>query len=411
MEHLDLNFIRSQFPAFSQEALKGRVFAENAGGSYACVQTIEALTDYYTKTKLQPYGVSEPSQMAGAAMDRARQRWATFIQADIDEVSFGASTSANAYSLAHALTEYIKKDEEVIVCEVCHEANSGAMRRVAKQKNITLKEWTLNQNHHDLQIEDLLPLLHQKTAVICFTHCSNIFGMQYPVKDWIQKIRSICPDAIVVVDGVSNSPHAIPDVKALDCDIYMFSLYKCFSVHQGLLYVKKPLNMKLPCQNHFFLDQVSKSRLIPAGPDHAQVASANGVIDYFITLDQHHGGSGELSSLSHRINQRIESHEKLLSEILLETLNAIQTIQIIGPTQVTEGRHPNVSFHTQKDPKQIAESLNKKGMMTNSGHFYAWRLLKAMDIDPLRGIIRLSLVHYNTQDEVKTLCQALKEIL
>ena len=29
--------------------------------------------------------------------------------------------------------------------------------------------------------------------------------------------------------------------------------------------------------------------MVPAGPDHAQRAAANGVIDYFDALDEHHG--------------------------------------------------------------------------------------------------------------------------
>jgi len=51
----DLDFIRRQVPAFSEPSLQGWAFFENAGGSYPARQTIERLTDFYTRLKVQPY--------------------------------------------------------------------------------------------------------------------------------------------------------------------------------------------------------------------------------------------------------------------------------------------------------------------------------------------------------------------
>jgi len=57
MSELDLDFIRSQFPAFSEPSLEGFAHFDNAGGSYACRQTIERLDRFYRQTKLQVPGV------------------------------------------------------------------------------------------------------------------------------------------------------------------------------------------------------------------------------------------------------------------------------------------------------------------------------------------------------------------
>ena len=53
--HLDLDFIRSQFPAFQAPDLRDQVFFENAGGSYACRQVIWRLSRFYRERKVQPY--------------------------------------------------------------------------------------------------------------------------------------------------------------------------------------------------------------------------------------------------------------------------------------------------------------------------------------------------------------------
>src|SRR5215203_770534 len=64
MPPLDLAFVRSQFPAFEQPVNAHQSFFENAGGSFACRQTIDALTDFYTRTKVQPYSEFESSSDA-----------------------------------------------------------------------------------------------------------------------------------------------------------------------------------------------------------------------------------------------------------------------------------------------------------------------------------------------------------
>ena len=71
MKTLDLEFVRAQFPAFSEPSLEGFAHFENAGGSFACRQTIDWLERYYRQTKVQPYYDFAPSTRAGEQMDAA----------------------------------------------------------------------------------------------------------------------------------------------------------------------------------------------------------------------------------------------------------------------------------------------------------------------------------------------------
>src|SRR3546814_17720659 len=102
MPSLDLAFVRSQFPAFSEPSVQDWAFFENAGGSYACAPVIERLTRFYRETKVQPYGPFPASRRAGEEMDAARARLAGYLNVATDEVHFGPSTSHNHYVLAPA---------------------------------------------------------------------------------------------------------------------------------------------------------------------------------------------------------------------------------------------------------------------------------------------------------------------
>src|SRR3546814_4598878 len=132
MPSLDLAFVRSQFPAFSEPSLKDWAFFENAGGSYACAPVIERLNRFYRETKVQPYGPFPASRRAGEEMDAARARLGGYLNVATDEVHFGPSTSQNSYVLAQAFREMLEPGDEIVVTNQDHEANSGAWRQIGR---------------------------------------------------------------------------------------------------------------------------------------------------------------------------------------------------------------------------------------------------------------------------------------
>ena len=88
---LNLDFVRAQFPAFNEPALAGFAHFENAGGSYACPQTIVWLDRYYRETKIQPYYAFGPSTKAGGQMDAAKERMAAWLNVGADEIQIQIS--------------------------------------------------------------------------------------------------------------------------------------------------------------------------------------------------------------------------------------------------------------------------------------------------------------------------------
>ena len=100
---LDLDFVRSQFPAFKDPLCKDWSFFENAGGSYVPKQVIDKLSNFMISTKVQPYAEYPMSKIAGDNMDEATELFAKMINANHKEIIIGGSTSINLYILLENL--------------------------------------------------------------------------------------------------------------------------------------------------------------------------------------------------------------------------------------------------------------------------------------------------------------------
>ena len=408
---LDIDFVRSQFPAFSETSLQGQRFFENAGGSYTCGQVIDRLTRFYRERKVQPYGPYETSRLAGAEMDEARDRLSAWMGVERDEVTFGPSTTQNTYVLSQAVREWLKPGEAIIVTNQDHEANSGAWRRLA-DAGIVVKEWAIDPETGHLDTETLAEMLDEKVRLVCFPHCSNVIGEINPVTEITSMAHAA--GAFVCVDGVSYAPHGLPDVGAMGADVYMFSSYKTYGPHQGIMVVRRAFGELLPNQAHYFNGDVLYKRFSPAGPDHAQIASCAGMVDYFEALADHHGmgttATGSLKATASAVHDLMRNHEIALSAPLLEYLKSKNTVSILGSSDAAM-RAPTIALKTQSHPMEIANALAEHGIMAGASDFYAVRPLGAMNIPIDPGVLRLSFVHYTAKEDIDALITALDQSL
>ncbi len=406
---LDLQFVREQFPAFSEPTLQGWAFFENAGGSYPCIQVINRLTNFYMKNKVQPYYPYPASTLAGELMDASYNRMSAYLNVEASEIHFGPSTTQNVYVLANAMRPMWKDGDEIIVSCQDHEANAGAWRRLS-EKGINIVEWHVDSETGLLSLATLESLFSDRTKMVAFPHCSNVIGHVNPVKKISQRAHD--HGALSVVDGVGYAPHGFPDLKELGADIYLFSLYKTFGPHLGLMYVKKELILKMENQSHFFKKGITRSMLTPAGPDHAQIAAVNGIIDYFDAVYEHHFNNKATPVQKNKaLNLLFHEHEKALLERLLEFLRSRDDIRIVGPA-TAEARAPIVSIlPIGANIKKVYKTLTQHKLMVGIGDFYAVRPLLDMNIPENPGVIRLSFLHYTSLKEIDQLIAGLKAAL
>jgi selenocysteine lyase/cysteine desulfurase len=398
---LDVDFVRAQFPAFSEPTLQGQAFFENAGGSYACAPVIDRLTRFYRQRKVQPYEAYAASAAGGAEMDEAHSRLSALLGVATDELSFGPSTTQNTYVLARAFCQFMTKGEAIIVTNQDHEANSGPWRRLA-QEGIEIREWKLDPETGSLNPEDLEALLDDKVRLVCFPHCSNVVGEINPVVEITALAHAA--GAFVCVDGVSYAPHGFPNIGELGPDIYLFSSYKTYGPHQGIMVVRRALAQALPNQGHVFNAATLTKRFTPAGPDHAQVAACAGMVDYIDALAAHHGCAAQ------EVHDLVRAHEVRLLQPLLDAVSGRNAVRLLGPA-TAGSRAPTVALALNRTGAEVAAELVGHGIMAAGGDFYAVRPLQAMGLDPAQGVLRLSFVHYTTEQEVAQVINALDTVL
>ena len=403
---LDIAWVRAQFPAFDETSLQGQAFFENAGGSYTCRHVIDRLHRFYTERKVQPYAPYAASRLGGEEMDEARSRLAAMLSVKTHEVSFGPSTTQHTYVLAQAVRRWIKPGQSIVVTNQDHEANSGPWRRLADE-GVSVLEWQIDPQTGELHLDDLASLLEQDVALVCFPHCSNVVGAINDVAAITALAKSA--GARVCVDGVSYAPHGFPDVAALGCDVYLFSAYKTYGPHQGLMVIREDWGFELPNQGHHFNGDVLYQRFTPAGPDHAQVAASAGMADYFDALSVRHGGPSG-AAVGRVTHDLMRMHEVTLLQPLLDYVSAKNSVRLIGPADAAQ-RAPTVAMALAVNGEDVAAQLAPYGIMAGGGDFYAQRPLQAMGVDLSKGVLRVSFVHYTSKAEVDALLGALDQVL
>jgi len=409
----DAEFARRQFPTFEQDELAEWAFFENAGGSYVPRQVIERLDRFFRHHKVQPYGPFESSIRAGQEMDAGYGCIANLLNAREEDLTLGPSTTLNAYVLAQAWRPKLGPGDELIVTNQDHEANIGCWERLA-DTGADVRTWRIDPLTGELDTGQLEELVSGRTRIICFSLCSNIVGSFQDVAAVTDIARGV--GAATVADGVSYAPHRIVDVEASGVDVYMHSAYKTFGTHVGVMWMREHLYDRIICQGHYFNQRKPRYRMNPTGPQHAEIAALAGIGEYYDCLYDHHFPDGEADAFvrAQRLFSLIADHETALANQLLEVLGTIAGVRVVGQQRARrDTRAPTISFVAEKMPAgEIASALARDRIAVRAGDFYARRCIEALGLtDPAQGVLRVSMVHYNTRDEVQRLIERLVQLL
>ncbi|MFQ5984503.1 MAG: cysteine desulfurase-like protein [Alphaproteobacteria bacterium] len=406
---LDLDFVRSHFPALAGDW----TFFENAGGTLVPRNVIDRVRAYLAETQVQPGASYDASALATERIEAAQRLMAAMINADPEEVVVGPSTTMNIYVLAQALRPWFRPGDELIATNQDHEANNGAWRRL-EEFGVKVKEWRVNPLSGELEVDQLDRLLTERTRLVCFTHCSNILGSIHDVGAITRKVHEA--GAVVCVDGVHYALHRQVDVKALDVDFYALSLYKLYGPHLGLLYGKREHLLRARGQNHYFIGEDDiPLKLVPGGVNHELTAGSRGIVDYFDALYRHHFAKTnlDLRARLERTFELIAAHEEALATRLAEFLTSRPNVRLIGrATGEAHTRVPTFSFVVEgRDSAEIPPLLEAHRVAIRSGDFYAHRLIRDLGLLPQNGVVRMSMAHYNTAQEVDRLIHHLDKVL
>lgn len=406
----DCPFFRDNFPALKHDI----VFFDNAGGTQVAKQVGDRLTDYLFNTNVQLGASYATSVESGNRVFEAQKLWSEAINAKyIKEVIFGSSTTALLQNLSRSLVKTYQPSDEIIVTNTDHEANVGPWINM-QDHGIIIKFWKVNPESLQLELSDLKRLLSNKTKLVAFTHVSNILGTINPVKEITEMAHN--HGAKVCVDGVAYAPHRFIDVQDWNVDFYVFSLYKVYGPHYSLLYGKKEILRYLPGINHYFIgNNEIPYKLQPGNVNYELTYSCMGIIDYFEEIFKLLKAD-TVSSLHDRlivVFNSIADYEEYLSKPLIDFLLNNPKTNIIGLQTADKNlRVPTISFTIDGvKSSEIPLLVDKHNIGIRWGDFYARRLIEFLKLDKVDGVVRVSMVHYNTPEEVKKLITVLDEII
>jgi len=408
---LNLRYVRKHFPALKNKM----VFMDNAGGSQTLKGVMNRITDYLTNYDVQLGASYATSANAGKVLKDAHQTIAEFINARrSEEVVIGPSSTMLFRILSLTISAKWKPGSEIIVTNSDHEANVSCWTDL-KKKGIVIKIWKVNKKTLQFEIDDLKKLLTRKTKLVAMVHASNVLGTINPIK----KIAKVIHDAgaLFCVDGVAYAPHRLVDVRKLDVDFYVFSWYKVYGPHQAVLYGKYELLKKLDSINHYFIGkEETPYKLQPGNFNFELTYSLGAISEYFKNLHDHHYPKALTESPKKKLQKAfalVADHEEKLADYLLFYLFSNPDIIIVGQTKPSQKlRVPTISFiHKKLKSSEIVESVDPHGIGIRFGDFYAKKLITDLGLKKYDGVVRVSLVHYNTMKEVKDLISVFEKIL
>ncbi len=405
---LDIDFVRSQFPGLEH----GWTFFDNAGGSQILRRAVERINTFLYDKNVQIGGSYDVSQQAAKALLDARVAAMHLVNAARpEEIVFGSSTTVLIQNLARAMRSQLKAGDEIIVTISDHESNIGPWD-VLRDMGVIIKFWPLDTRTYELDIADLVPLMSERTKLVCVTHVSNILGAINPVADIARFVHE--RGARICVDAVAYAPHRAIDVVAWDVDYYVFSLYKTYGPHYAMMYGKYDHLLELDPLYHFFYgrDKVP-GKLEPGNPNYELAYSLTGIVDYLCELGEKTGATGSPRERIVAAFDAIAVQENALTERLLSYLRSLNDCRIIGETTNRNGRRiPTISFVFEgRDSEDICKAMDAYRIAIRFGDFHARRLGDHVGLPQYNGAVRVSMVHYNTIAEVDRLTSALDEIL
>ncbi len=402
---LDLHFARRHFPALAS----GFAFFDNAGGSQVLAAVADAVRDYLLTSNVQLGASYEVSQRATERVAAGVGAAAALMNADRGEIVLGGSTTQLLANLGRAMAPSLGPGDEVVVTNADHESNVGPWARLA-ERGVTLRVWEVEPETQELSIERLAGLLGERTRLLCMPHVSNVIGSIHPVAAAVRLAHAA--GARVLVDGVAYAPHRAIDVRALDVDFYVVSFYKIFGPHNAALYGQRERLVELAGINHFFFGpEAIPAKLQPGGPTYELAAGLPPVLAYLEEL------GGEVAPGSARplaaAFAAIAAHEERLAAPLLDFLAGRRGVRILGRREADRrARVATVSFTVAgKRPEEVTSHLDRFGIGARHGDFYARRLVTALGLAEQGGVVRISMAHYNTADEVAKVIRHLDEIL
>ncbi|MFT3918333.1 aminotransferase class V-fold PLP-dependent enzyme [Cloacibacterium sp.] len=400
----DIKEIRSQFPILKQEVNgKPLVYFDNAASSQKPISVLETWQKYYEEINANVHrGIHTLSQLATEEMENSRKKVQHFINAKHDyEVIFTKGTTEGINLIAYALgnSNFIKKDDEIIISYLEHHSNIVPWQMLCERTGAKLKVIPIDENGI-LQLDFLDQNLSEKTKIVSVNQVSNALGIINPIEEIIAKVRAKS-SALMVIDGAQSTPHFKIDVQKIDCDFFVFSGHKMYApMGVGILYGKEEILEKMQ-PFHGGGEMIATCSF--------EKTTYAGLPFKFEAGTPNVGGNIALGAAIDFMNsigiENIQNHENTLLEYAQKKLLEIDGLRIYGEKAKRAGV---VSFNLEGVgiASDVGMILDKLGFAVRTGHHCTQPIMEFFNI---AGTVRASFAVFNTLEEVDKLAEGVKK--
>jgi cysteine desulfurase family protein (TIGR01976 family) len=408
-----VEWCRDQFPALGLEAGgQQAVFLDGPAGSQVPARVIDAMRHYLTTTNANHGGRFPTSRASDVMLDDAHRAVADLLGApSADCTIFGANMTSLTFAISRALARTWKSGDEVIVTRLDHDANVSPWVLAARDAGVRVHHIEFRRDDCTLDLEQLQQRLSDHTRLVAVGCASNAVGTINPVADicrWAHDAGSQ-----VYLDAVHYVPHALVDAAGWNCDYVACSAYKFFGPHVGLLWGRRELLESLVPYKVRPAADTLPDRWMTGTQNHEGIAGVLAAIDYLAELGRQCAPrAATRREALDRAFRQIGAYERQLCRRLVDGLRELRQVRVWG---IVEGdqfdrRVPTVSItHFRRSPVEVVDHLAARGIFAWHGNFYALELTESLGLEP-DGLVRLGLLHYNTQGEVERLLAALEEL-
>lgn len=365
--------IRSHFPALERQHNGFPVaYFDGPGGTQVPRAVVEAVSDYLYNHNANTHWAYPTSAETDRLLDDARQTFADFFNCAPNEVSFGTNMTTITLHLSRGLGRSLHPGDEIVVTELDHHANVDTWRELAKERGLTVRTVRMLTETGQLDWDDFESALNRHTKLLAIGAASNVLGTINDVQRAARLAHEV--GALVFVDAVHYAPHALVDVRELECDFLACSAYKFYGPHIGVLYGRYDLLQTLDVPRLEPAPQEPPERLETGTQIHEGIVGAAAAVNYLASLSE---GSTPRERLQNVFGALHERGAELFAQ-LWNGLQSIEGVTAFGPG-LDSPRTPTVSFVVRDLPSiQVTRNLVERGVFTSHGDFYAQTVVERL---------------------------------
>jgi cysteine desulfurase family protein (TIGR01976 family) len=271
--------LRSLFPALQRAG--SFVFFDNAAGAQIPQNVLDAVTRHLVEHNVQRGGRYGKSRAVDQAVAEARESVALLVNASNPaEISFGMNATSFIRLVSIGIAQGLGARNEIVITDMDHDANIATW--LALEPSGAKCVWWRMREDGNLHVEDLKPLLSERTRLVACTAASHSIGSLVDVAAVSSLAHAV--GAETFVDCVHFGPHGVIDVQAWDCDYLVCSGYKNFSPHMGFLYGRYDALKALPTFREDFIPDEPPHKIEIGTFVYENVAGMNAAVRYLEEL-------------------------------------------------------------------------------------------------------------------------------